>query len=250
MLQGTIFSIEEFALNDGPGIRTTVFLKGCPLGCVWCHNPEGIAFTPQLMKTAEGERTCGEIITTGALVERLLRHSEFLEQTGGGVTFTGGEPLAQPAFLEELLRKLAPVHRAIETSGYAPTEIFRRIISLADLTLFDIKTIDAGVHKKYTGADNNLILRNLQWLCESGKDFIIRLPLIPGVNDSLEAMEAVLEIIRDAPSLLRVEMLRYHRTAGAKYAMIGLDYSPPFDTGAEVEVHNVFENFHIKTIIL
>ena len=249
-MQGIIYSVEEFALNDGPGIRTTVFLKGCPLCCVWCHNPEGIAFAPQMLKTAEGERLCGELVSADALSERLLRHREFFEKNGGGVTITGGEPLAQPAFLSELLRKLAPVHRAIETSGYASGEVFRRIVALTDLALFDVKAVDAVVHQKYTGADNAPILRNLRWLCDSGKDFIIRLPLIPGVNDSPEAMEAVLEIIKNARSLLRVEMLRYHRTAGAKYAMVGRDYAPPFDVDAEVEIHNVFEKYHIKTIVL
>ena len=249
-MQGIIFSIEEFALNDGPGIRTTVFLKGCPLSCVWCHNPEGIAFEPQMLKTTEGERLCGESISAAALSERLLRHREFFEKTGGGITITGGEPLAQPAFLAELLRKLAPVHLAIETSGFASEKVFRRIVALTDLVLFDVKTVDATVHQKYTGVDNTPVLRNLRWLCNSGKDFIVRLPLIPGVNDSQENMEAVLDIIKDARSLLRVEMLRYQRTAGAKYAMVGRDYAPPFDVNAEVEIHNVFEKYHIKTIIL
>jgi len=250
MTQGTIFSIEEFALNDGPGIRTTVFLKGCPLRCAWCHNPEGLSFAPEMLKTSEEERLCGEVYTPRQLADKLLRSRDFFASTGGGVTFTGGEPLAQPDFLAETLVMLTGVHTAIETSGYAPEEIFRRIVSLTNLVLFDIKSIDQSVHRQYTGVDNGLILRNLEYLCGSSKPFVVRLPLIPGVNDTSEQMTAVLEAIQGAGALQRVEMLRYHRTAGAKYAMVGKVYSPPFDPQREVAVHNVFEAHNINTIIL
>jgi pyruvate formate lyase activating enzyme len=250
MAQGTIFSIEEFALNDGPGIRTTVFMKGCPLRCTWCHNPEGLSFTSEVLKTSDGERLCGEIYTARQLADKLLHNRDFFTFTGGGVTFTGGEPLAQPGFLGETLNLLNGVHTAIETSGYASGEVFRRIIALTDLVLFDIKSMDSSIHKKYTGVDNSLILKNLEILCGSGKEFIVRLPLIPAVNDTLEQMTAVLEAIRGARALQRVEMLRYHRTAGAKYAMTGRTYSPLFNPLAEVAIHNVFEANNIKTIIL
>ena len=251
MTRGTIFSIEEFALNDGPGIRTTVFLKGCPMRCAWCHNPEGFSFAPEILKTSEGERLCGELYTARQLADKLLRNREFFASTGGGVTFTGGEPLAQPDFLAETLEMLTGgVHTAIETSGYASEDVFRRIVALTNLVLFDIKSMDTSIHKQYTGVDNTLILKNLEYLCGSGKEFIVRLPLIPAVNDSLEQMTAVLEAIKGAVALQRVEMLRYHRTAGAKYAMTGRTYSPPFDPQAEVAIHNVFENNHIKNIIL
>ena len=251
MTQGTIFSIEEFALNDGPGVRTTVFLKGCPLRCAWCHNPEGLSFASEVLKTSEGERLCGEFYTAEQLVGKLLCNRDFFASTGGGVTFTGGEPLAQPDFLTEMLEMLAgKIHTAIETSGYASEDIFRQIIALTDLVLFDIKSMNPFIHKQYTGVDNIGILKNLEYLCGCGKEFIIRLPLIPRVNDSLEQMNAVLEVIKGACALQRVEMLRYHRTAGAKYAMCGRIYSPPFDPQAEVEIHNVFEMHNIKTIIL
>jgi pyruvate formate lyase activating enzyme len=250
MTQGTIFSIEEFALSDGPGIRTTVFLKGCPLRCAWCHNPEGFSFTPEVLKTSDGERICGEVFTARQLADKLLPHRDFFASTGGGVTFTGGEPLAQSDFLAETLGMLTGVHTAIETSGYASESIFRQIIALTDLVLFDIKSMEPSIHKQYTGVDNTQILKNLKYLCEGGKDFIVRLPLIPGVNDTLEQMTAVLEAIKGAKALQRVELLRYHRTAGAKYAMTGRVYSPPFDPQAEVAIHNVFETHNIKTIIL
>ena len=252
MSQGTIFSIEEFALNDGPGIRTTVFFKGCPLRCVWCHNPEGWAFTPQMIRTMDGERICGEIITAGELTDRLAKNTDFFDMTHGGVTITGGEPLAQPEFLAELLIFLRErgIHTAIETCGHAPAEVFQQIVPLTDLILFDIKSMDATIHRKYTGVDNILILSNLKWLIGSGAKFIVRLPLIPGVNDSAAQMEAVLEIIKDAAGLVRIEMMPYHKTAGAKYAMVGMEYNPPFDVHASVEINNVFEKNNIKTIIL
>ena len=252
MVQGVIFSIEEFALNDGPGIRTTVFFKGCPLRCAWCHNPEGFLFTPQTIRTMDGERICGEQVTAEELTERLVQNATIFEMTQGGITITGGEPFAQPAFLAELLALLRQrgIHTAIETSGYAPADIFRQIAPLTDLLLFDIKSMDATIHKQYTGVDNAQILANLAWLVSSGMKFIVRLPLIPGVNDSVVQMEAVLEAIRNAAGLVRVEMLRYHKTAGAKYAKVGMEYTPPFDVNAPIEINNVFEINNIKTIIL
>ena len=252
MTQGILFSIEEFALHDGPGIRMTVFFKGCPLRCAWCHNPEGLSFAPQMIRTMDGERICGERISAGALADRIAKNAGIFDMTNGGITITGGEPLAQPEFLAELLTLLRErgIHTAIETSGYAPAEIFRRIAPLTDLILFDIKSMDAAIHKKYTGVDNTCILANLDWLIGSGAKFIVRLPLIPGVNDSAVQMEAVLAFIKDATGLVRVEMLRYHKTAGAKYAMVGMEYNPSFDVSATVEINNVFEKNNIKTIIL
>jgi len=250
MVTGTIFSIEEFALSDGPGIRTTVFLKGCPLRCRWCHNPEGISFMPQMLQTKEGERMCGEEVEASELAKKLLRHQDIFESSGGGITFTGGEPLSQPKFLAEMLRLVKPVHTAIETCGYSPATVFEKIVPLTDLMLFDIKCMDSSKHKEYTGKDNAPILQNLKWLCGSGHKFIIRLPLMPGVNDSKEDMERVLKAIKDAKGLEWVEMLRYHKTAGAKYQMAGQAYDPGFDTQTEVAINNVFESYNIKTIIL
>ena len=251
MTKGIIFSIEEFALNDGPGIRTTVFLKGCPLRCAWCHNPEGFSFAPEVLKTSEGERVCGTFYTAEQLTGMLMRNCDFFASTGGGVTFTGGEPLAQPEFLIETLGMLTgKIHTAIETSGYASADVFQQITTLTDLVLFDVKSMDSSIHRQYTGVDNTCILKNLAYLCRSGKEFIIRLPLIPRVNDSLEQMTAVLEAIRGAAALQRVEMLRYHQTAGAKYTMCGRTYSPPFNPQSEAEIHNVFEQCHINTILL
>jgi len=251
MEKGIIFSIEEFAIHDGPGIRTNVFLKGCPLRCVWCHNPEGISPYPQYF-TKKDERTiCGYEITSDDLANQLLKNKEIYKYDKGGVTLTGGEPLFQPMFVIDLLKKIRPeIHTAIETSGYANSDIFQKVISQLDYVLFDIKQTDTVLHKKYTGVGNELILKNLEILCSSDIDFVIRIPLIPGVNDTKENMLNILSRIEGAKFLKRVELLRYHKTAGAKYSMIGKQYNPPFDVNRKPAIYNVFESNHIKTIIL
>lgn len=243
MTQGIIFSIEEFAINDGPGIRKTVFLKGCPLRCAWCHNPEGLLCSPQIMHGRDGDEQCGRYVGSTELAAALLADNGFYAMNNGGVTFTGGEPTMQSDFLIDVLGMLkGKVHTALETSGFCPESVFGRIVNLTDFVLFDIKAIDPEVHKRYTGVDNTLILKNLDNLIHSGKPFVVRIPLIPGVNDSLETMESVNGLIKDAPGLQRVELLRYHKTAGAKYAKVDMEYNPPFDTEAEPQIHDIFKN--------
>ena len=251
MEKGIVFSIEAFAIHDGPGIRTTVFLKGCPLRCAWCHNPEGISPEPQYMDRRDGRTMCGYAICSGELAGKLLRNKAVYAMNRGGVTLTGGEPLLQAAFAAEVLAALqaAGVHTAVETSGYAAPDVFRRVAGHADLVLFDVKHADPVQHRRWTGVDNAPILRNLAWLCTSGRPFVVRIPLIPGVNDTRENMLQTCLLIKDAPGLERVEILRYHKTAGAKYAMIGRTYAPGFDTGAEPRVHDVFSDYNLKTLI-
>ena len=248
MSKGTIFSIEEFAINDGPGIRTTVFLKGCPLRCAWCHNPEGLSPKPQIFHAMDGDEICGREVEAKDLAADLLKNREFFEMNGGGVTFTGGEPTMQPDFLCEVMDLLPGVHKAIETSGYCKPEVFERVLQRLDLVLFDIKHADPLQHRRWTGVDNAPILANLQTLKRSGKPFVVRVPLIPGVNDSLENMEATRDLVKDAPGLQRLELLRYHKTAGAKYPKVDMEYNPAFDTDAEPAVHDIFGN--IKLLIL
>lgn len=248
MSKGTIFSIEEFAINDGPGIRTTVFLKGCPLRCAWCHNPEGLSPKPQIFHAMDGDEICGREVEAKDLAADLLKNREFFEMNGGGVTFTGGEPTMQAGFLCEVMDLLPGVHKAIETSGYCKPEVFKKILDRLDLVLFDIKHTNPEQHRRWTGVDNAPILANLQTLKRSGKPFVIRVPLIPGVNDSLENMEATRDLVKDAPGLQRLELLRYHKTAGAKYPKVDMEYSPAFDTDAEPAVHDIFGN--IKLLIL
>ena len=164
MEKGIVFSIEEFAIHDGPGIRTTVFLKGCPLRCAWCHNPEGISPEPQYMDRRDGRTMCGYAICSGELAGKLLRNKAVYAMNRGGVTLTGGEPLLQAAFAAEVLAALqaAGVHTAVETSGYAAPDVFRRVAGHADLVLFDVKHADPVQHRRWTGVDNAPILRNLQ----------------------------------------------------------------------------------------
>jgi pyruvate formate lyase activating enzyme len=281
MAKGLIFDIEEFAIQDGPGIRKTVFFKGCPLRCNWCHNPEGMSFKKEIIVSKRACTNCGKCTVVcrnekctlcGAcvnicplnlrkicgleyeakdLAKELLKGKEVLEKTHGGITISGGEPLAQPEFLLDLLKELKPVHVAIETSGYAPEDIFKKVVESVDMVLMDIKHTDPEIHKKYTGQDNILILKNLRNLIESGNRFYIRIPLIPGVNDTKENMEKTAELLKDARSLERVDLLPYHKTAGAKYAMVGREYMPLFDVAKISEVYlEPFQKYNIRSEVL
>lgn len=247
---GILFSIEEFAVNDGPGIRTTVFLKGCPLRCMWCHNPEGQNPHPQPLTKQGKIQVCGYSIDAEELARKLLRDEDLFRDSGGGVTFTGGEPLMQADFLCDVLDRIEGVHRAVETSGYASQETFARVLERTDMMLFDVKLADPLMHKRYTGADNKQILRNLDILKHSGKDFVVRVPLIPGVNDTLPNMEATSQLLAGSEGLKRVELLRYHKTAGAKYPMVGMEYSPDFDEDAAPQIHDVFTERGIELLVL
>lgn len=248
MGRGVVFSIEEFAINDGPGIRTTVFLKGCPLRCRWCHNPEGLSPLPQTMKGFDGDEICGRYVEAGDLAARLLKNKAFFEMNNGGVTFTGGEPTAQPAFLLEMLERLSEINTAVETSGYCSQGLFSDVLDRVDYVLFDVKHTDSVQHRRWTGVGNGPIMQNLKILCDSGRKFVIRIPLIPGVNDSKVNMEAVRDLVKGSPGLERIELLRYHRTAGAKYGKLGMEYIPGFDTDADPVVHDVFGD--MKVLIL
>ena len=250
MSEGILFSIEEFAVNDGPGIRTTVFLKGCPLRCMWCHNLEGQNPHPQPLTKQGKTQVCGYSIDAEELARKLLRDEDLFRDSGGGVTFTGGEPLMQADFLCDVLDRIEGVHRAVETSGYASQETFARVLERTDMMLFDVKLADPLMHKRYTGADNKQILRNLDILKHSGKDFVVRVPLIPGVNDTLPNMEATSQLLAGAKGLKRVELLRYHKTAGAKYPMVGMEYSPDFDEDAAPQIHDVFTERGIELLVL
>lgn len=249
-MTGIVFDIKEFGVHDGPGLRTTVFLKGCPLRCRWCHNPEGLSLKPQLSFRRNGCLQCGlcrrgcdhpdcqpfgrclhicpqgllsivgKEYTPNQLAERLLRNKTFLE-TGGGVTFSGGEPLLQADFLLKTADLLPKIHLAIETSGYAPTETFQRVIERMDLIYLDLKLADETAHRQYTGASNKPIIENLELLRRSGKECIIRTPLIPGITDTPENLQSLQALIGN----LSWEQLPYNPLAGAKYPLVGLKYS-------------------------
>lgn len=258
--EGVIFDIKQLAVFDGPGIRTTVFLKGCPLRCKWCHNPEGLSRKPQLMRSHNGctgcgkcrsvcknpdrcvlcgecvricpknlIRICGTSVTAEKLSEHLRKNKTYLESVSGGITFSGGEPLMQPEFLMECLDRLGDIHTCIETSGYAGPEIFRRAISKLDYIIMDVKLMDDEKHRYYTGVSNRIILENLEYLKEAGKPFRIRIPVIPQFNDDRENFERTAQVLRGAENLDFLELLPYHTTAGAKYSMVGRSYQPGFD---------------------
>lgn len=226
-MKGRVFEIREFCLHDGPGIRTTVFLKGCPLRCVWCHNPEGQSFERETMVRKNGERVvAGEDWEADALAEELLRNADIMAQSGGGVTFSGGEPLAQADFTVAVAERLraAGTHCAIETSGHAPEETYRRVVSRMDFVYQDLKHHDAAAFRRWCGGDLGLVLANLAWLRENGIPFAVRVPVVPGVNDSAEDRKALLALVGSAPTMRGVEFLPYNPAAPAKYAMLGRKY--------------------------
>ncbi len=261
-LRGLIFDIEEFAVFDGPGIRTTVFFKGCPLSCAWCHNPEGLKMQPERTVSAQCKncgacrevcpspdacigcgrcipvcpggyiRMAGQWMSPEELAAKLKVNAAVLQSSDGGITFSGGECSMQTPFILAVRKLIPELHCAIETCGFAPEARFCELISQMDLVLFDIKHTDPVIHKKYTGADNVLIHKNLQHLIESGVPFYARIPVIPGVNDSKENFEKTAEWLKDAKNLLGVELLPYNRGAGAKYRAVGRVYKPPFDESA------------------
>lgn len=267
MITGLVFDIEEFAVFDGPGIRCTVFLKGCPLRCMWCHNPEGLAPHPQRVVTlglcahcGACEKVCpspgncigcgrcvdvcpkgciriaGERMTARQVAERIRRQAKVLAMNGGGVTFSGGEVLLQSDFVVAVRQLIPEVHALIETSGFSTPEVFRKVAEAMDMVIMDVKIVDPALHKRYTGVDNAPILANLEQLKAMGKPMRIRVPLIPGVNDTPENMEATARRIEGARSLEKVELLRYNKAAGAKYAGVGMTYSPDFPEQQEPRI--------------
>ncbi len=281
-MTGTIFRVARFSVHDGPGIRTTVFLKGCPLACPWCHSPESQPRRPQLAVhderclvcgtclphcpehaisgSAEGYatdfgrcRACGacvpccpsgarelvgHAVTVNDLMAQVERDVVFFDESGGGVTFSGGEPFMQPAFLGALLERCRErrVHAAVDTCGLADPAWVTRVAPLANLFLFDLKIMDPGRHRAVTGAPNDVILGNLRYLAGAGRPLRVRFPLVPGLTDDEANVHAVGTFVR-ALGLAQIDLLPYHRGGLAKYARLGLvaptaGVVPPTDTEA------------------
>lgn len=270
MNEGVVFDIKEFAVHDGPGIRTTVFMKGCPLRCQWCHNPEGLRMEPQLMVsraacthcgacetvcehpqicTACGRctavcpgglrRIAGQRWTAEALAQRLQKDADVYAMSGGGVTFSGGEPLMQWPFVSGVIEKLTGISAAIETSGYASDEVFADAMRQCSLIMMDWKVSDSALHRRYTGVEQESILRHARMLAQGDTPFILRMPIIPGVNDTEAHFRTAAQLVRGAKALMRVEVLPYQRAAGAKYEMVGMEYQPSFD---EAKTPRFFES--------
>lgn len=257
-----VFSIEEFSVYDGPGIRTSVFLKGCPLNCNWCHSPEGKSYQNISLRSPNGclhcnrcvdicpfkrEKCigCGKCIDVcprnlirmsaidyemDDIVKKLLKNVDILNMNGGGITISGGEPLFQIDATLELVKKLkGKTNVALQTCGYGDSEKFKEIIKNLDLVLFDMKIMNKEKAKKLEGIDNSLIFKNLEILKDSNVKFIIRIPLIPGVIDTEENIKEIISYIKGSKNLLRVELLPYNKYAGSKYALAGMKFEPMYD---------------------
>ncbi len=268
---GIVFDIQRASLHDGPGIRTTVFLKGCPLHCAWCHNPESWNMQPQLMFDAgkcvsclscvtscamgvhdaiqdrhsmdltkcTGCGNCVDECVTGALklsgrvmnvnevLDQVLADKRFYNNSEGGLTVSGGEPMVQFVFLLELLKaaRKAGIHTCIETSGYAEQDKFAALLPYVDLFLFDCKHTDDQAHRQYTGVSNKKILNNLDFLCRSEAKVLLRCPIIPGINDTNAHITKVAALTKKYPSLVGVELLSYHDLGRCKWAQLGKAYS-------------------------
>ena len=255
MRKAVIFDIERSSYVDGPGIRTTVFFKGCNLRCAWCHNPESQAREPQMMffknkctgcgkckeKCPNSLETCslcgrctlycphdardicGKEYTVDEVMREILKDKVFYENSGGGVTFSGGECMLQIDFLEEILKacKENGIHTAVDTAGHVPFVCFERILPYTDLFLYDIKCYDSEKHKKYTGTSNELILSNLKRLLQSGKAIWIRIPIIPDVTDNEEELLTIKAFLSSYGCPEKVELLPYHAMGEHKYAALG-----------------------------
>jgi pyruvate formate lyase activating enzyme len=276
---GLIFDLRKFSVHDGPGIRTTVFFKGCPLSCWWCHNPESQGQQPEIMLwdsrcigcqacvavcpqgaiipnagagtaghtvTTDRERCtrCGDCIphcpsdarewigrtaSVGEVMAEINRDVNFFDESGGGVTFSGGEPLMQPGFLLALLQacREQEIHTALDTSGYAAWEILDQVRPFVNLFLVDIKCMDDERHRQVTGVSNMRILSNLRALAEHGHAIILRVPLVPGINDDPANLDALGELASSLPGVERVDLLPYHHAAAGKYDRMQIPYMLP-----------------------
>ena len=268
-MNSLIFDIKEFGLHDGKGLRTTVFLKGCPLRCTWCHNPEGQSFYKEVSKnplkcTSCGlcERKCnhdsckglgvcvkicpndnvkvvGQEYSPKTLAEKLLKNESFLKK--GGVTFSGGEPLCHGEFILETIKELKGIKTAVETCGYVETDKFLKVIDQIDDIFMDIKLIDESQHVKYTGVSNKLIIKNAKEILK--KRFVtIRIPLIPSVTDTNENLEGIAEFLAPYKENVKVELIPYNKMTGAKYKNLGRSYKPDYDENAPLNKNTeIFE---------
>jgi pyruvate formate lyase activating enzyme len=267
-LQGFVFDIMRFSLHDGPGIRTAVFLKGCPLSCWWCHNPESRSTEPDLIYSQDRCACCGSCVAACAnhaitwnngpvwdrqlcrhcgdcaeacpsgarqlvgrwmsveqVLEAVKRDLVFFDESGGGVTVSGGEPLMQAEFVEGLLEgcRANGIHTAVETCGVVSRKALLRVSEQTDLFLYDVKLMDSAKHRKYCGAPNETILGNLSALAEVHKAIVVRIPIIPGINDDNENLEQTRRFLSPL-GIFRVDLLPYHEIGVNKYKRLGMEY--------------------------
>ena len=247
-MTGRIFEIKRFAVHDGDGIRTTVFFKGCPLRCVWCHNPEGLTSTPQLAFYEHKCIGCGECqkeeftpdaclgdarilygndVTLDELLSCLLEDRDFYENSNGGVTLSGGECLVQADFCAELLKKLKEnsIHTAVDTCGFVSQDAFHKVIPYTDVFLYDLKAYDENVHIRCTGQSNRIILENLIYLDSLAKAIEIRIPYVPDYNDG--EIEKIAHFLAQLKNITKIRVLPFHNYAGSKYAALHMENTLP-----------------------
>lgn len=225
--KGRIFNIQRFSLHDGPGVRTIVFLKGCPLRCRWCCNPESQSYDTESMKTATSVKTVGEDKTVREILDEVVRDRVYYYRSGGGgITLSGGECLAQPDFSEALLicAKEKGLTTAIETTGFSRIETVRRLLPYTDTVLMDIKHINSEKHKAFTGQDNALILENARVIAREAKRLVIRVPVIPTFNDTEEEIKQISSFAASLYGVKEMNLLPYHRIGSDKYAGLGRRY--------------------------
>ena len=262
-MTATIFDIERNSFVDGPGIRTTVFFKGCNLKCAWCHNPESRDFKPQMMFykdkckdcgkckeicptpdrctlcgkctiycPVDARKVCGREYTVDEVFAEVIKDKAYYDNSGGGVTFSGGECMLQIDFLLEILKKCKEngIHTAVDTAGHIPFQSFEKILPYTDLFLYDIKILDIQKHKKYTGVGNELILENLKKLFNSKAKIWIRIPIISDINDSVEEMQKIKDFLDENGKPEKIELLPYHAMGENKYSAIEKEapqFTPP-----------------------
>ena len=273
MIDGKIINLMKYSIHDGPGIRTTVFFKGCPLSCQWCHNPESQSLGQELMYWPERCIGCGQCLENcpnGAVVAlegklaylrdqcqacgaccqvchagvrelaaktmsvsevmaELEKDLVFYDESGGGVTVSGGEAFMQPVFLLELLKgcRKKEIHTTLETCGYVNPELLQSMSHLVDLFLYDIKLMDSQKHQGVTGVPNELILANLRWLAEHHPQVIVRVPIIPGINDDQETLQQIGEFVASLKRIREIHILPYHKAGSDKYQRLGRIYQLP-----------------------
>ena len=250
MERAVVFNIMRYSVHDGPGIRTTVFFKGCPMSCKWCHNPESLDAKPQSVfnpqKCIKCERclsknsgkddggncptgareTIGYEISVPELMKEINKDRLFYEQSGGGVTFSGGEPFFQNKFLLEVLESCREdyINTAIDTTGFCDTASLAKAAEISDYFLYDVKFMDSAKHEKYCGVPNDIVIKNLEFLSETKTKLLIRIPVIPAVNDDMPEMKSIFEFIKNYKNVKAVHLLPYHNIQTDKYKKVGKQY--------------------------
>lgn len=225
-VQGRIFDIQRFSTHDGPGVRTIVFLKGCALRCRWCCNPESQSFDVETMMQNGKPKVMGKDVTVGEVLKEVLQDRPYYNRSGGGITLSGGESLLQPDFAVALLKacKDSGVNTAIETTGFASADVIKRFLPYLDTVLMDIKHINPQKHKEFTTQSNERILENAKLIAQNAKKLIIRVPVIPTFNDTVEEISQIAEFAASLTNVNEIHLLPYHNMGRDKYTGLGREY--------------------------